>query len=144
LGLSGAIVALARVAEKRWGGKVDVVHGVWPAALPAPIERTVFRVVQESLSNACRHSRSSSIRVTLGEHGGWLRVRVRDYGRGFDLENVPSECFGLRGIRERVKMMCGRVAIRSALGRGTRVTVELPTSVGFSGRYRPPSGRRQG
>jgi PAS domain S-box-containing protein len=89
-------------------------------------ENTVFRIIQESLNNVRRHSRSEKIRVQLSHDDRWVRILVQDWGVGFNVENVDPRRFGLRGIRERARLMEGHAIIESAPGQGTTVRVEIP------------------
>jgi beta-phosphoglucomutase len=93
--------------------------------LPA-LENAVFRIVQESLNNAIRYSRSDRIRVSLTKRDHRICIDVRDWGVGFDPNAVEQQRFGLQGIRERVRLLGGRMAIESAPGEGTRIAVQLP------------------
>ena len=94
------------------------------------MENAIFRIVQESLNNACRHSRSDRIRVALARRGDRICIDVRDWGVGFDPSAVAEQRFGLQGIRERVRLLDGRVAIESAPAQGTHISVELPLAGG--------------
>jgi len=94
--------------------------------LDPPLENAIYRVVQEGLANAQRHSGSANASVELTQQGGRVRVEIRDWGTGFDPENLSGDCFGLIGIRERARMLKGRAVIKSAPGEGTRILVELP------------------
>ena len=75
--------------------------------LPPPLENTVFRIIQESLNNAFRHSRSDKIRVALVRRDRRICIDVRDWGVGFDPNGVEQRRFGLQGIRERVRLLEG-------------------------------------
>jgi len=94
--------------------------------LPTALQAIIFRIVQEGLANACRHSQSDRVHVELARHDGTIRVEVRDWGRGFDPSNVKENSFGLEGMRERARLFGGKTTIDSAPGMGTRITVELP------------------
>jgi PAS domain S-box-containing protein len=94
--------------------------------LPSALQAIVFRIVQEGLANACRHSQSEKVHVALARNNGAIRVEVRDWGRGFDPDKVEENRFGLEGIRERARLFGGKAAIDTAPGKGTRVSVELP------------------
>jgi signal transduction histidine kinase len=126
LGIVGAIGGLVRKCEEHGGVKIAFRHQVTFKSLARPLETAVFRIIQEIVTNACRHSGSERVRVRLEQRDSRLRICVRDYGCGFDPEQIKNERLGLRGIRERVRLSHGRIAIRSAQGHGTRVTVELP------------------
>ncbi|MCS7481009.1 sensor histidine kinase [Umezawaea endophytica] len=86
---------------------------------------TLYRAAQESLTNASRHARASTVtaRLVFGPHDA--RVEVADDGRGFD--TAAPEGFGLRGMRERAELVGGRVDVVSEPGAGTRVTVVVPS-----------------
>ena len=90
------------------------------------LEDTVFRIVQECLNNARRHSKSKRVKVELRHHGEQLRIEVRDWGVGFKLGGVGDGHFGLEGIQERAKIFGGRAVIASGLRKGTVIVVELP------------------
>jgi two-component system sensor histidine kinase DegS len=90
------------------------------------LENAVYRIVQEALTNACRHSKSKSIRVMLVQQRDCLRIDIRDHGVGFKPEDVGESRFGLEGIRERARLLGGHAQIESAPGNGTHVMVELP------------------
>lgn len=94
--------------------------------LAPPLESAVFRIVQESLANACRHSRTERIRVEMTERDDEVWIEVRDWGEGFETDRVDKSRFGLQGIRERARLLGGRATVESAPGVGTRVTVRLP------------------
>jgi two-component system sensor histidine kinase DegS len=94
--------------------------------IPEHLEIVVFRIVQESLANACRHSRSKRILVGLNQDEESLAIQVQDWGIGFDPDTIPQGHFGIEGIRQRVRLLHGDVTIHSNPGRGTLITVELP------------------
>jgi len=125
-GIVEAVEHLVGETQQRWGRPIEFVHEVRPARLAPPLETAIFRIVQESLSNACRHSGSERIRVTLTDRDGLIRLEVQDWGKGFDPEQIEPGHFGLQGIRERVRLLGGRATVQSAPGQGTRVLVELP------------------
>ncbi len=93
-------------------------------------EETLFRIVQEGLTNVSRHSRSPRATVRLAHEGGCVRVEIRDFGVGFDPTRVAMGHWGLEGIRERARLLDGRAEIASAPGEGTRIWVELPAAKG--------------
>jgi PAS domain S-box-containing protein len=93
------------------------------------IENSAYRIVQESLNNACRHSRSKRVRVELTRQNDLVRIAVRDWGVGFDTHSVDEQRYGLAGIRERVRLLGGRLRIDSKRGEGTRVLAQLPLIV---------------
>lgn len=94
--------------------------------LAAPLENAVFRIVQESLTNIRRHSGSRKAVVELRLEDEQVCLTVQDWGVGFELEGIRENCFGLRGIRERARLLGGQADITSAPGDGTVVRVSLP------------------
>jgi PAS domain S-box-containing protein len=97
------------------------------------LEATVFRVVQEALTNVRRHSRAAKAQVKLLQRGRVLEVTVRDWGIGFDTSHDYENRFGVEGIRKRAMVVGGRVEIESKLGQGTRVYVEFPLGTSTPG-----------
>lgn len=125
----GVIAAVETLIwEHRTNGdpEIEFHHDVGFNRLAPPLENTLFRIVQEAVSNACRHSRSKMIRVALVQRGRRVRAEVRDWGVGFDLAGVDKGRFGLRGIRERARLFGGHASIESVPGAGTRIVVHLP------------------
>ena len=125
-GIVAAIEYLISEAAEKGEADVDFKHNLQACRLPAPLENTIFRIVQEGLANARRHSRSKTIEISLLTAEDAIRIQIRDWGIGFDPEQVPFERFGLRGIRERARLFGGVAKIISNAGHGTRVKVKLP------------------
>ncbi len=132
LGLSAALHWLA--AEMRRGTTADiaVMAGDYRAPLTeqqALAETMIFRVAQEALANALRHSGARSIRITLRRTRTSLMLTVRDDGRGFSLADRPLGT-GLSSMRERMTLVGGRCEMRSARGAGTTITARIPLNGG--------------
>lgn len=98
--------------------------------VPLPVKISLYRILQEALSNGVRHGQADHHSVCLRAGGRGLVMEVHDSGRGFDLAAVMQRPlaghFGLEGMRERVALLGGSFSIESAPGMGTRVRVELP------------------
>ena len=125
LGLVPAIRHIADDAGKA-GLPVEVDSDLGDDRLPGRIEDTVYRIVQEGLTNARVHSGSDRAWVRLRRTEGWLRIEIRDRGCGFDPEAVREGFHGLRGARQRVRVFGGTFTIESRVGEGTRLVVVLP------------------
>jgi PAS domain S-box-containing protein len=125
-GVVAAIDYLVCEQRQRGGPEIEFDHHVEFDRLAAPLEIAVFRIVQECLTNACRYSQSEKVLVELGQAGGRVLIRVQDWGIGFDPAQVQGEHFGLRGIRERARLLGGSATVEAAPAKGTRVIVELP------------------
>jgi signal transduction histidine kinase len=101
--------------------------------LPPELEATIYRLVQEALSNVVKHAGASAAVVRVVERNGVVEVTVRDDGGGFDLAGVGGG-FGLLGMRERVALVGGRLVISSRPGSGTELRASLPvTGLGSRG-----------
>lgn len=95
--------------------------------LSAAVETALYRIVQEALTNVARHAQANRVDVVLQRRGNQVVAVVEDDGEGFDAEAaVASNRLGLFGMRERAEMLNGTLAIESAIGKGTTVSVEVP------------------
>jgi signal transduction histidine kinase len=108
-----------------------------PVQGPLPIKITLYRVVQEALSNAFRHAGGAAQQVKLAYQAGKLQLVVSDAGPGFDStsEQSSEEHLGLVGMRERVESLGGTFRIDCAPGSGTRISVRLALAVGEASRH---------
>jgi len=125
-GIVAALVHLIHDVMVQNGPEVEFHSSVTFERLEPLIENAIFRIVQESLTNVCRHSKSDRAEIRLVQDGEHVRVEVRDWGVGFDQNDVEEGCFGLAGIRERARVLGGWAAIESTPGQGTVVRAELP------------------
>jgi signal transduction histidine kinase len=126
LGVVAAVEFLISEQGQRGGPQIEFAHEVQFERLAAPLESSIFRIIQESLTNACRYSQSDRIRVQLLQVDDRIQICVQDWGVGFDPANVGGDHFGLRGIRERARLLGGNATIETAPSEGTRICVELP------------------
>jgi two-component system, NarL family, sensor histidine kinase DegS len=94
--------------------------------LPTKFEVALFRMVQESVQNALKHSNAKEIKVKLEMTKENITVVIRDNGEGFDLNERKAESFGLIGMRERVDLLEGELSIDSKIGAGTVVLIQVP------------------
>jgi PAS domain S-box-containing protein len=102
--------------------------GLDDARLPAAVEITVYRTVQELLNNVMKHAQATEVQVHVAREDGHLFVSVEDNGRGFDpatLAEEPLVGIGLAGVRNRVALLGGQLSVKSRLGQGTIVSFEL-------------------
>ena len=102
-----------------------------PQRFHTNIEVAVFRLVQESVTNAIKHGKSKDVWVKVE----WLRdimnISIRDNGNGFDKNEVRDKSFGLIGMRERIELLKGEMNINSTLGKGTNVLFRIPLTGDF-------------
>ena len=95
------------------------------------LEGTLFRVIKEALLNAATHGEATHVRIRLVQVGSRaLLLEVRDNGKGFDIDQIEPQRFGLIGIRDRARAFDGGCSIESAPGKGTRLTVRIPLASG--------------
>lgn len=128
LGVEAAVEYLLSAPRMGAAVQFDYEHNLSGERFDPLLEATVFRIVQEAVTNVRRHSGADRARVSLKLLEGKLRVVVEDSGKGFNVRDVSRQRFGLRGIRERARLFGGTAEIDSTPGQGTRVTVQLPLS----------------
>lgn len=97
-----------------------------PATLSQEMNITLYRIVQESLTNIHKHAQATLVIVKLQQHAGLIHLSISDNGKGFDpAQNTTG--FGMQGMRERVAALSGQFAIYSESGNGCRISVSLPS-----------------
>lgn len=126
LGLCASLEILCRESSERMGVQVDVQ--LEAVSLTRSAELTVYRLVQEALTNVAKYARAARVRVQLQQSAGWVLASVQDDGVGFDPEMLPRATHGLVGMRYRVESEHGELRLTSAPGRGTTLQAQLPVS----------------
>jgi two-component system sensor histidine kinase DegS len=99
--------------------------------IPPKLKVFLLRIIQEALSNVHRHSKAKKVRISLEMNHARLKTTILDDGIGFDFRQVSRDpakwaSFGLKGIKERCRLLNGTAAIESRYGHGTRIMIELP------------------
>ncbi len=131
MGLTKAIVAMTRrLADSssiQFHTEITELNG----ELSKDAEIHFYRVIQELLTNIVKHSKATEANLMIRKAGPILRALVQDNGSGFEVRDPVGESstqagFGLRGIRERVRTLGGRLQIDSPVGEGTSVVIEVP------------------
>jgi signal transduction histidine kinase len=125
----GLVPALERLGEafsEQTGIAVDVQPNLGPTRLPPEIETALYRIVQEALTNVAKHSGASRVSVVVTRREGLVTAVVEDDGKGFGAGGGEGEGLGLVGMKERVGLLDGRLAIESTEGAGTTVVAEVP------------------
>lgn len=124
LGLEAAIADLLDVIA---ADGVTIDRRIDPAlgTMPAAVQTTIYRVVQEALLNARRHSGSNRVVVALSRCGDDIQLAVEDFGCGFDVDLARARGCGLIGMLERVRLAGGECRIESRPRAGTRISVRL-------------------
>jgi signal transduction histidine kinase len=128
LGLIPALRSYAKSHLEARGIKVQLKFRGLRGRLPPRSETTVFRVIQEAITNVVRHAGATAVTVEITVKDSLLVASVEDNGRGFDVEEALAlpESWGLRGIRERATAIGGKLSIESKPGLGTMVRFESP------------------
>ena len=127
LGLHAALANYAEGWAERSGVEVDY-HGPGADAvrLPPPVETALYRVVQEALTNVLKHAAARRVSVVVRRAPGLVSAVVEDDGGGFDPDAVAGHRLGVLGMRERVALVGGTLAVESRPGGGTTVIARIP------------------
>jgi len=131
LGLVTALEMLARETESVSNVKVIFQKQGSEKRLAAPVELALYRMAQEALNNVAHHAQASQAELSIHFGDGKIEMRVNDNGTGFEAPTTPADFapsghFGLLGMYERADLIGARLTIRSATGKGTQLTIQLP------------------
>ncbi len=124
LGLVASLEILAREFEERSG--LSITTDLETVDLGGAAQLTVYRLVQESLTNIGKYAEATQAVISLQNLEGYISIEVNDNGKGFELGNVAPTSHGLDGMRHRVEEAGGRLTVASAKGQGTRISAVLP------------------
>ncbi|ALA60287.1 PAS domain-containing sensor histidine kinase [Nitrospira moscoviensis] len=135
LGLAEAVRQYAREYRRAHGIAADVhVDGLAADRLPSAVETTLYRIIQEALTNAARHAAARTVSVVLHGTAGQVKAVIEDDGCGFDVDGGGAPCrppgLGIQSMHERAALLNGTVAIESSPGKGTSVYVQIPLREG--------------
>jgi signal transduction histidine kinase len=126
LGLTASLEILAREFAERSG--IDVATNLEPVELDDSSQLTVYRLVQESLTNVGKYAQAEQVDISVRNQSGQIEVVIKDNGKGFELADVRTATHGLAGMKHRVEAAGGRLGVESAPGEGTRISALLPQS----------------
>jgi signal transduction histidine kinase len=131
LGLAAALDRYSAEFRLRYPEIATEFHSELPERVPSMVETTIYRVIQEAMTNVARHSGARTVSILITERAGAVRAIIEDNGTGFDplteLRNAHS--VGIHGMTERVELLGGRLDIESSSA-GTTVYAEVPIAVG--------------
>ncbi|TXJ07333.1 MAG: histidine kinase, partial [Alicycliphilus sp.] len=130
LGLATALEILAREFSDRVG--IDVQTSLETVDLPEVTQLTVYRMVQESLTNIGKYAQAQKVLVKVHQYPVHVAVEIHDDGAGFDPTAIPRTSHGLAGMRQRVEAAGGRLTVTSRAGHGTQISAILPTAPAVS------------
>jgi signal transduction histidine kinase len=127
LGLIPALQQLANAINTQGLSVKMKAMGMDSGRLPPDIETSLYRIVQEGLTNVLHHANASSVGILLERSGGKIKLFIEDDGIGFAPDQVEvNDQLGLVGMRERAEMFGGNLTIESSSGNGTSIIVEVP------------------
>lgn len=124
-GLAPALERLAETVRQTTSVEVDLEVGIGGERLPADVETTMYRIVQEALTNISKHAAATRISILLARKERAVVVVVEDDGGGFD-PGGETAGLGLAGMRERVTLLGGQLRVETSPGRGTTIAAEVP------------------
>jgi signal transduction histidine kinase len=125
-GLVAAVEHLVQTFSEATAIRVDLEAQLGDARLPAEVETTLYRIVQEALTNIVKHAGASRVSILLVRRRGTATVVIEDDGQGFDLAELREEGMGIIGMRERVELHEGRLTVESTPGSGATLAAEVP------------------
>ncbi len=130
LGLPAALRHLSARFRKLYPSKVRLRLTAYAGGATREAETAIYRVVQESYQNIAKHSAASRVNLTLRSTDTLVELNIEDDGVGFDVDRAVAlpKSFGLKGMRERVALLGGRLEIRSSPGHGATIAMRLPIS----------------
>lgn len=132
MGLPSAIDWLVEQLQTRSDLGVELDLKAIPKHLPEEIANSLFRIVQESLTNIARHANAQNVWIIFAKSEDQLILEIRDNGQGFDANLVRQNSSGLLGIVERASLMNGNARIDSRPGEGTKIEVSIPLNLEVS------------
>ena len=128
-GLGTAVERLVETFRERSGLQVDLEEQLATERVPGDVETTVYRIVQEALTNVAKHADATRVSILLVQRGASLVAVIEDDGKGFEPGAVADTSLGLAGMRERVALVGGRLRIESSANGKTAIVAEIPSGV---------------
>lgn len=125
LGLVASLEILAREFQERSG--LVISTNLEHVELDSSSQLTIYRLVQESLTNISKYASAKKVCVKLESTNGYAIVEVVDDGKGFNTSEVGAGSYGLTGMRHRVEAISGKLTVSSTEGRGAHITAVVPT-----------------
>jgi two-component system, NarL family, sensor histidine kinase DevS len=125
-GLAAALERLVQTFTEATGIPGHLESSLRDERLPSEVETTLYRIVQESLTNVVKHAGARHVSIVVMRRDRVATAIIEDDGEGFDPGDAPDRGIGLLGMRERVALLDGRLEIESSPGSGTTVVAEVP------------------
>jgi len=125
-GLVAALERLTQTFSESSGITVQLEAQLGEERLPSEVETTLYRIVQEALTNVVKHAEATEVSIFLVRRDGAATAVIEDNGRGFDPGAVTTDSLGLEGMRERTELHDGRLTVETTPGAGTTLRAEIP------------------
>ena len=130
VGLVPALHGLCKEISEKYKIEVHFSESEGAVDVPKDVALCMFRVAQESLVNIVKHSGAREAQVQLSANAIGISLRISDHGRGFDpAMKTPAAGIGLIGMSERLRLVGGRLLVKSETGRGTEILAEAPVAL---------------
>jgi signal transduction histidine kinase len=123
-----ALERLAQTFSEGTGIEVQLESQLGDERLAEEIETTLYRLVQEALTNVVKHAHARTVSILLVRRNDRVTAIIEDDGRGFDPSQAREDGLGLVGMRERVGLVGGKLTVEASEGAGTTIAVEVPAS----------------
>jgi signal transduction histidine kinase len=127
LGLLPAMKSYVKLYTSTFGVEVDIESDGEIQTISESSSIAIFRVCQEALSNIAQYADTSNVKMTFSWLGNLLQITIKDYGRGFELNE--NESFGIAAMKERMFLTGGDCVVSSKIGEGTSIEISLPLNV---------------
>jgi signal transduction histidine kinase len=130
VGLVSALGGLCKEISEKYKIEVQFTECDPRLEIPKDVALSLFRVAQEALGNVVKHSGARKAKLELGANATGVSLRVSDQGKGFDPEITnPRAGIGLIGMSERLRLVEGRLTVKSQPYRGTEILAEVPLAI---------------
>ena len=129
LGLIDATEQFCTQMQQSANIEIDFQHYNLEARLPQKMELLVYRMIQELLNNIIKYADAKEVLVQLTKNEKLISLTVEDDGKGFDISTIKNkDGIGLLSMQNRINLLCGKMDIDSAIGKGSSIHIELPTN----------------
>jgi signal transduction histidine kinase len=125
-GLVPALERLATTFREQTGMRVDFEAQIGGQRLEPEVETTLYRIVQEALTNVVKHAGASRVSILVVRRGNAVAAVIEDDGSGFEPSSARQDGLGLAGMRERMALVGGNLRVESSEGGGTTIAVKVP------------------
>lgn len=126
LGLIPTLNKYLKTVEEYNNIPIKFIHSGWIQRVSSNFEVACFRLIQEAVQNACKHANPTMIHVNITMNQNEILLSIQDDGKGFEINQTKNESFGIIGMRERVDLLNGKLAIQTERDKGTTISVSLP------------------